>query len=244
MKTIAWGNVPNNIRCWAAAQVMANDVEMNQKGSLTILTMSVPRALIDVARPTNSVNNRITQAVAKCTPKKLMWFSVMTGLKDTGTHLQMVVAIQNPGLPSKLFRAILGEIAFRFRVTPEIEEFGFNEIGGVDMRLKFANIEDEGSMVNTTRELSKMATHQIHVEIAKENAAAAQEYQVEQIEMPFELSEEANVEPTKMEEACNTPLKPTIKDNWIVGWRLIGTSIKQALFTAYTRLTFGKSFTH
>lgn len=248
MKTLAWGSVPNNVRAWCACNMMANKAAMDND-ALTFIDFTASRAQLEASSDAASLlNGRVVNAFAGITFLKPLWLIALSGFENTGEdRLKGTLVFYAPGLTDTQVDHLCKHVSRLFGCLTSARRYRGFEIESQDFRVMFGALDDKTSRIHSSRQTINLTLHQIHVEIAKENAAGAQE----QVEMPFELTEEAHAELTRMEEMSAEVLaeapvlsKPTIKDNWIVGWRLVGTAIKQYAIETFARLTLGKSYTH
>lgn len=250
MKTLAWGSVPNNVRAWCAANMMANKAAM-ESDALVVVTMQAGRDnVLDSTNVGSLINTRVNASFSRATLLKPLWAMMIAGIQKEDDLLNLTLMFQAPGLTKTQVERICGHLSRLFKCVVAADRLQGNELEGKDFRVMFSGLVDDDSLFMCSRETLNLTLHQIHVEIAKENGAGELE-KIEQVEMPFELSEEAQAELEKMEQMPSEPapcveplIPPTVKDNWIVGWRLIGTAVKQFASETLTRLMLGKSYTH
>lgn len=248
MKTLAWGSVPNNVRAWCACNMMANKAAMDND-ALTIINLTIAtNDLKTSVEPSSMINGRVIRAFESVTFLKPLWLVAVEGcLPSAADRFNATLVFYAQGITDKQVEHLCGHLSRAFGCLSNAHRYRGLELEGKDFRVMFGGLEDGRSKVHSSRATINLTLHQIHVEVAKENAAGVQE----QVEMPFELTEEAHAELARMEEMpaevlAEAPVlsRPSIKDNWIVGWRLVGTAIKQYAIETFARLTLGKSYTH
>lgn len=234
MKTISWGSVPNSVRCWCAAQMMANKAEMETGGTLTVVKLRASRKSIKGREQVSSLlHSRVMASFARVTLLKPYWFTLITGLNGTSDHLDVTVVFLAPGLANHQIEHICHHLSRLYKCVVSADRYSGAKLSALDFKAMFDGLNDEDSIVASSRETINLATHQIHVEVARENGQPEP-----QLEIPMQISEEAHAELTAM----GADAKPTIKDNWIVGWQLIGSAVRQFALESFARLSLGKSF--
>lgn len=241
MKTLAWGSVPNNVRAWCACNMMANKAAMDND-ALTFIDFTASRAQLEASSDASSLlNGRVVSAFAGITFLKPLWLIALSGFENTGEdRLKGTMVFYAPGLTDTQVDHLCKHVSRLFGCLTSARRYRGFEIESQDFRVMFGALDDKTSRIHSSRQTINLTLHQIHVEIAKENAAGAQE----QIEMPL-IDDEVLAKAIEAEEVKVAPIeKPSIKDNWIVGWRLVGTAIKQYAIETFARLTLGKSYTH
>lgn len=252
MKTLAWGSVPNNVRAWCAANMMANKAAMDHD-SLTVISLTISKKDMEASTaPCTLVNNRVTRAFESVTFLKPYWLIAVSGFKDDKTdRLDATLMFYAAGITDKQVDHLCGHLSRGFGCLVGANRFIGQALDNQDFRVQFGGLDDTDSKIYSSRKTINLTLHQIHVEVARENAAGAHECTEQQLEMPFELTDEAHAELARMEEKSAeapvetpVPSKPTIKDNWVVGWQLVGTAIKQFAAETFARLMLGKSYTH
>ncbi len=241
MKTLAWGSVPNNVRAWCACNMMANKAAMDND-ALTFVDFTVSRAQLEASSDSSSlINGRIISAFSGMTFLKPLWMIVLTGFENSGEdRLKATLISYAPGITDTQVDHLCKHLGRLFGSLASARRYRGLDIESQDFRVTFGSLDDKTSRIHSSRQTINLTLHQIHVEIAKENAAGVQE----QIEMPL-IDDEVLAKAIEAEEIKTAPIeKPTIKDNWVVGWRLVGTAIKQCATEAFAKATLGKSYTH
>jgi len=241
MKTLAWGSVPNNVRAWCACNMMANKAAIDND-ALTIINLTIAtNDLKTSVEPSSMINGRVIRAFESVTFLKPLWLVAVEGcLPSAADRFNATLVFYAQGITDKQVEHLCGHLSRAFGCLSNAHRYRGQELEGKDFRVMFGGLEDGRSKVHSSRATINLTLHQIHVEVAKENAAGVQE----QIEMPL-IDDEVLTKAIEAEEVKVAPIeKPTIKDNWIVGWRLVGTAIKQYAIETFARLTLGKSYTH
>lgn len=274
MKTLAWGSIPNNVRCWCAAQMMSHKAEMTND-AVVVVKMRVDRdELPDPGQTSTLVYSRVNSTFARVTGLKPLWFAVASHVKHDDLQTDITLVFHAPGMINSQIDRVCHHLGRLFKAIVVADRYDREALAAMDFRVMFGGLEDNSSVVTTTRETMNLTIHQVHVEVARESSAAEaeraksmDERTISQIEIPLEIQIVDHVLKTnppkdlddlldsidigmvmaqeeRQAAAVAATEKPSIKDNWIVGWQLVGTSIKQALYAGFTRLSLGKSFTH